>query len=120
MQSVLVIEDDHDLRVLLRQALEDEGFEVFSAPHGRGGLEMLRETRPLPSVIVLDLRMPIMDGWQFVERLRSGDEELRGLPVIAVTADAATPPPGVTHTLRKPFKANRLVELLRKFVPAPT
>jgi CheY-like chemotaxis protein len=119
MPSVLVIEDDHDLRVLLRQALEEAGFQVFSAPHGRGGLEMLRETRPLPSVIVLDLRMPIMDGWQFVEKLRA-EEALKELPVIAVTADTATPPPGVTHTLRKPFKANRLLELLRKFLPAPT
>jgi CheY-like chemotaxis protein len=119
MQSVLVIEDDHDLRVLLRQALEEAGFLVFSAPHGKGGLEVLRDTRPLPSVIVLDLRMPIMDGWQFVERIR-GEEELRELPVIAVTADTATPPPGVNHTLRKPFKANRLVELLRKFAPEPT
>ncbi len=115
MGTVLVIEDDHDLRVLIRQALEDTGYQVASAPHGRGAIEMLR-SGPLPQVVLLDLRMPIMDGWQFVEHIR-GDPALRELPVIAVSGDPSTPPPGLTYMLRKPFKAEELLELVAKIAP---
>jgi two-component system, cell cycle response regulator DivK len=67
---VLVVDDDPDSRVVARDALQREGFEVVEAEDGRGALEAASQ-RP-PKVIFLDLTMPRMDGWEAVRRLRGG------------------------------------------------
>jgi CheY-like chemotaxis protein len=85
--SVLIVEDDHSSRRTLRQMLEKEGFEVAEAENGRVALEHVVRSRP--SVIVLDLMMPQMDGFEFVADLRSR-EEWRTIPVVVVTAKDIT------------------------------
>jgi CheY-like chemotaxis protein len=111
---VLVVEDDHDTRVSLRTLLEDEGFDVTTATNGRDALEALRSASSLPGIVILDLRMPIMDGWRLAEVLKS-DPALASLPVVAVTADRATPPPNVVEVLRKPIKVGRLLQLVEQY-----
>lgn len=65
---VLVIDDDEAMCELLRQSLGDQGFAVATVPHGAAALELVKHHNP--AVILVDLRMPIMDGWAFVEQYR--------------------------------------------------
>ena len=80
---VLIVEDDADLRALLRRLLEQAGYGVLEAAHGRAALDQVRAGHP--GLIVLDLMMPEMDGFEFLEELRR-DEGGRAIPVIVVTA----------------------------------
>ena len=80
---VLVVDDDADLRALLRRMLEREGYVVAEADNGRAALERVQERTP--GAILLDLMMPEMDGFEFLEELRR-DEAGRGIPVIVITA----------------------------------
>jgi PAS domain S-box-containing protein len=80
---VLVVEDDADTRQMFQRILQKEGWQVITAENGRVGLEQYQASAP--DLVLLDLMMPEMDGFQFLERLRQ-DEEGRSLPVIVVTA----------------------------------
>jgi PAS domain S-box-containing protein len=84
---VLVVEDDPATRSLLRRSLEGEGWTVMEAENGRVGLEALAHTRP--ALILLDLMMPEMDGFQFVAELRRSDAS-RTIPVVVLTAKDVT------------------------------
>jgi CheY-like chemotaxis protein len=85
--NVLIVDDDPSTRHTLRQMLDREGFEVTEAENGRVALEQLVHCRP--SVILLDLMMPEMDGFEFVANLR-GREEWRDIPVVVLTAKDIT------------------------------
>src|SRR5690242_18959135 len=89
---VLLVEDDHDIRVSVRQSLEDHGYQVYTAANGQQALELLRQLEVKPQLVVLDLLMPVMDGWQFVELLRK-TSVLAGLPVEVQTAYPDMPSP---------------------------
>ncbi len=82
-RPVLVVDDDGELRQLLRRMLEPEGYAVVEAENGRVALERLRDVKP--SVILLDLMMPEMDGFEFVAELRR-HEAWRAIPVVVITA----------------------------------
>ena len=83
---VFIVDDDFGIRDAFREILEDEGYRVASAANGRAALEELRRCGP-PCVILLDLMMPVMDGWQFrVEQQR--DPQLAEIPVVVVSADS--------------------------------
>ena len=84
VRRVLVVDDDPAICSALSEALEGEGFEVASATNGHAALEHLR-AGPAPAVIVLDLMMPVMDGWDF-RHLQLQDPGLRDIPVVIVTA----------------------------------
>src|SRR5262249_61912834 len=86
-RRVLVVEDDADLRARLRGLLEGEGWEVDEAGDGRAALDCLAQ-RP-PGLILLDLLMPRMDGFEFLAELRRR-EEGRSIPVVALTAKDLT------------------------------
>jgi CheY-like chemotaxis protein len=80
---VLVVDDDVEVRQLLRRMLEPEGYTVVEAENGRAALERLRDVSP--SVVLLDLMMPEMDGFEFVAEFRR-HEAWRSVPIIVVTA----------------------------------
>jgi CheY-like chemotaxis protein len=81
---VLVIDDDRDIRGTLGEVLQDEGYATAAAPDGSEALKLLREGLR-PCVILLDLTMPVMDGWDFrANQLR--DPALSGIPVVVITA----------------------------------
>jgi signal transduction histidine kinase len=87
-RSVMLIDDDADARALVGMTLRDRGYEVVESCDGLDALEQLRGACK-PDVIVLDLRMPVMDGWQFrVEQ--KGDPALAGIPVIALSGDSSS------------------------------
>jgi len=81
--DVLVIEDDADLAEMIEVVLESEGYEVRTAVNGKEALKVLGEWRP--DVILLDLKMPVMDGWTFLARQQT-DPELVQIPVIVMSA----------------------------------
>lgn len=82
--SILVVEDEKSIQEIIKIALEMEGYNVVTADNGKDGLEMLPQMQT-PCLILLDLMMPIMNGWEFVEAL-STDMTLATIPVIIVTA----------------------------------
>jgi CheY-like chemotaxis protein len=80
--SILVIEDDPDMRGLLVLMLEDRGHHVVAASDGREGLDVLRHERP--DLILLDMKMPVMDGWEFARRYREAEPDPS--PIVVMTA----------------------------------
>ncbi|MBC7814683.1 MAG: ammonium transporter [Burkholderiales bacterium] len=85
--TILIVEDDKDIREMLRRSMEKEGWMVREAENGRVGIEILSEVRP--NLVVLDLMMPEMDGFQFVSEMRRVPE-WRTIPVVVVTAKDLT------------------------------
>jgi DNA-binding response OmpR family regulator len=85
MTKVLVIDDEAPIRLLCRVNLEAEKMEVFEAADGLSGLELARKEKP--DVVLLDVMMPGMDGWQVAERLFE-DEETSQIPLVFLTARA--------------------------------
>ena len=114
--TILVIDDDDDIREVLATLLDEAGFRVVTAANGREALEHLRED-PQPDVILLDLMMPEMDGYQFrAEQQR--DPALRAIPTLIVTAGTVTSRVealGAEAILRKPVSLRRLVDTIRRF-----
>jgi PAS domain S-box-containing protein len=84
---VLIVDDDEGSRTLLARYAEAAGWELAEADNGATALERVRERRP--DLILLDLMMPVMDGFEFVEEMNA-DDELRGVPVVVVTAKTLT------------------------------
>ena len=84
MPSVMIVEDDRDTREMLGRFLELEGFEVRTAANGQLALNSLQEEGG-PSVILLDLMMPVMNGWQFREE-QSRNPRFSRIPVVVLTA----------------------------------
>jgi CheY-like chemotaxis protein len=82
-KRILIVEDDANIRDVLKLALEFEGYEVVSAKNGKEGLDLLLPTDP--GLILLDLMMPIMNGWEFVERLKEKNLFSK-YPVVVVSA----------------------------------
>ena len=84
MASVMIVEDDVDTREMLERFLQLEGFHVRTAANGQLALQSLQEDHA-PCVILLDLMMPVMNGWQF-RQAQVSDPKLSGIPVVVVTA----------------------------------
>ena len=83
--SILIVDDDPAIRTMLVDLLEDEGHVVSSAANGQEALTYLQRAANRPQLILLDLMMPLMDGWQF-RTLQRQDPELAPIPVIVLSA----------------------------------
>jgi CheY-like chemotaxis protein len=113
MKMVLLVDDDEDIREALRAILEDEGFDVKVARDGSDALATLRDGLR-PDVIVLDLMMPVMSGWQFRSAQRE-DPSLSGIPVVVLSATYEQPEDlAVAASLRKPIDIDRLLEVVAR------
>lgn len=110
---VLVIEDDAPLRRMITRFLGAAGYDICEAADGAAGLAMAREQRP--DLVLLDLMMPGLDGWQVLQRLK-GEAETAGLPVIVLTASVGASLSeralrlGAARYLVKPLDTRILVE----------
>src|SRR5687768_15357853 len=82
---ILIVDDDLDIRETLTEILEDRGFDVITAANGLEALNLIRSAEAAPSVILLDLMMPVMDGYGFLEEYRRAPA-LASIPVVVVTA----------------------------------
>ena len=110
--SVLVIDDDVDIRESLKDALEDAGYQVATAANGREGLDQLEQAER-PCVILLDLMMPVMSGPEFLMALR---EAQNPVPVIVVSAygELADPDTGIACFIAKPVRLDTLLKAIRR------
>lgn len=80
---ILLVEDDHDIRVALRQSLEMANYQVISAPNGKDALKIIQKQKP--DLIILDMVMPLMDGEEFL-RYKDSDSSLTDIPVMLISA----------------------------------
>jgi CheY-like chemotaxis protein len=112
--DILLAEDDDDLREAMLDTLEDAGYRVVAVPNGQEALTWLQETEALPSLILLDLMMPVMDGWQFREAQRS-DPKASSIPVVILSAMGTHPTIEAAEYLKKPTKAAPLIAVVERF-----
>jgi CheY-like chemotaxis protein len=118
---ILLVEDDPALRTALAELLEEKGYEVACAEHGADALAQLDEA-PVPSVILLDLAMPVMDGWSF-RTVQRKDPRLAGIPTVVLSASLGSDPRvleglDVDAALSKPFTLERLIETVQRLCAA--
>ncbi|WP_437289356.1 response regulator [Sorangium sp. So ce406] len=118
---ILVVEDDLDIRSILSQLLVFEGYDVEEAADGAEALALLRRDQP-PALILLDLMMPVMDGWQLRAELQR-DPALASIPVVIVSADVRAEQEAsrlrVAGLLKKPLQIEPLLELVHRICGAP-
>lgn len=114
MARILVVDDEPDILLMLRMSFEDEGHEVFLAPDGQAGLERLTDHHP--DLVILDLMMPVLDGFGMLERKRDlGDTT----PVVMLSAKSEQGDVdramslGAVEFVSKPFDLDRLVALVQ-------
>lgn len=124
-KKILVIEDNDDIRDAITHVLADEGYETDYAVDGRAGLEKLR-TSTDPTLVLVDLMMPSMNGWEFLDEQRKITNPLghKFVTVSAVTATQSLEDPTPLDTdgaIKKPIRLEELWATVSKFCgPAPT
>jgi CheY-like chemotaxis protein len=110
-KRILVIDDAPDILALVQAVLEQEGYEVFTAIDGRSALEQILIMEP--DLILLDLFMPVMNGYEFIEQLRQRDQHNGSIPIMLLTAHKLTQDEcerlGVVGYLQKPFRRRELL-----------
>jgi CheY-like chemotaxis protein len=113
MTDVLVVEDDATLRQVIELVLEARGYVVGQARHGGMALELMADSRP--DIVVADLKMPVMDGYELLQRMQE-DPDLRHLPVILLTGnlEAGRMAPGAAAMLVKPFEPSDLIATIER------
>jgi CheY-like chemotaxis protein len=110
---ILVVEDDDDGRETICALLEIGGYATAQVRNGQEALNYLRSNPP-PFVILLDLLMPVMDGWKFIA-VQSQDERIARIPVLVLSAVSAQRRIGPHHVLRKPIDGPLLFRLLSEY-----
>jgi CheY-like chemotaxis protein len=111
--TILVVDDDAAIRDSVRDLLEAEGYAVCAAVDGEDALDQLSRMKP-PNLILLDLRMPRVDGWQFLARRQTAEGQ--HVPIVLLSGmtfirDA----PGVADFLAKPIRPDKLIACVRRF-----
>jgi CheY-like chemotaxis protein len=114
---VLIVDDDYDSRETARMVLEEEGYIVDVAPNGQAALERLR-SEPPPTLMLVDLMMPVMDGTTLLRELEAS-AELSAIPVVVMTASGPDPrSSGLRYPLlRKPFHLEEMMRLVTEYSP---
>ena len=113
---ILVIDDDQAMRNMLETVLLDEGYSVLLARNGKEGLEQVSKQRP--ALVLLDLMMPVMDGWQFLEAIKQMPE-YSDLPILLLSAsrqlNATAKDNAVKAYLSKPFELVKLLSYIDQY-----
>jgi two-component system, chemotaxis family, chemotaxis protein CheY len=117
-KSILVVDDDPDILEALAEILDAEGFEVDRARNGKEALE--RMDKSPPQLVLLDLMMPVMDGWEFSQHMRKRDG-ISDTPIIVLSADrnvsSKAKDIGAVGYLAKPFELGDLLDLVHRALP---
>ena len=115
--TVLLVEDEQELRETMREALELNGYTVVAASDGLEALDELDRIDDI-CLVLLDLVMPRMNGWEFFSQMRAR-AKFATVPVIVQSSSPLEPPTGVTCVLRKPFAFARLLSVVQEFCAGP-
>ena len=119
-KRILTVDDSRTMRDMLKAALTTAGFETVQAEDGVHGLEVLGQNSV--DLIITDINMPNMDGFELIERIR-GEDRYRGLPILVLTTEsspekkARARESGATGWLVKPFQPEQLVSVIRRVSP---
>jgi CheY-like chemotaxis protein len=113
--QVLVVDDDHALREAITEALREAGYHALPIAEGKAALDAIRAHRP--KLVLLDLMMPTMSGWEVSNAIRS-DPDIAGTPVCVLSAVADRAPPESTCSLRKPIALGTLLAVVATFCSA--
>ena len=119
-KRILVIEDTHDNREIMRDLLTSAGYEIIEAVDGAAGVAMAAKERP--DLILMDIQLPVIDGFEATRRIRAMPE-LAHIPIIAVTSyalggdEAKTRAAGCNGYVAKPFSPRQLLAKVREFLP---
>jgi CheY-like chemotaxis protein len=113
IHTVLVVEDEKELREMMCEVLELNGYTVVTAPEGQAALEALERIDHL-CLVLLDLLMPGMNGWELMKQIRARSEYAT-TPVIVHSSAPESAPQGATRVLRKPVEFQRLLDVVREF-----
>lgn len=113
-RAIMIIDDDDAIRAALEDVLSDEGYEVVGVSDGQQALDYLRAEKR-PSAILLDLWMPVMDGWKFLEALL-GDPRFSRIPLVVLTAvrDQRARELHVAEVLTKPVQLQQVLGALER------
>ncbi len=115
-ETVLVVDDDPQIRESLSELLDHKGYSVLQAENGRRALDVLKQVPPrTPCIVVLDLAMPVLDGHQFL-KYRAEDPRLRHIPVVVVSGNPRPIQPleGIEAYLQKPLDPELLLDIIRR------
>jgi CheY-like chemotaxis protein len=122
-RNILLVEDDDALREALGEILADEGYRVECVANGREALEHLDRSGASPDLILLDLVMPVMDGWTFRNAQRL-DPRLARIPTMVLSASFPPDSPRMRSleaqaVLSKPVSVDRLLQAVERLLPGP-
>ena len=121
MQDILIVEDDEQVRRALAKALTSEGYTVATAENGERALNDLEKSTTPPKIIIMDLMMPVMDGWRFRQRLLA-EPQWSQVPVIVFSGsgceEASDALPGV-HYIPKPVSLRTLFDSVARLISDP-
>jgi CheY-like chemotaxis protein len=116
--DILLAEDDEDLREAMVDTLHDAGYSVEAVGNGRDALEWLEDSVEPPKIILLDLMMPVMDGWQFLDERRK-TPKVASVPVVVLSANGSFTEKGETVAfLRKPVRVKPLLAIIASYCTA--
>lgn len=112
---ILIVDDEVEIRETLEVALAIRGWEVITVANGQEAIDLLASGKK-PSLILLDLMMPVMNGWEFLIQRKRVDPSLE-IPVVVVSAytDRAPADSGIADSLQKPFDLARLFEIVERY-----
>jgi two-component system chemotaxis response regulator CheY len=114
--TVLIVEDEEDLREMMREALEDDGYTVVATCEGEEALAALRSIEHL-CLVLLDLLMPGMNGWDFFKAFKAHPGFER-VPVVVHSSSPDSAPLGATRVLQKPLKLQHLLDVVHEYCAA--
>jgi CheY-like chemotaxis protein len=114
--TVFLVEDEAELRDMMREALELNGYSVVTAEEGQQALAKLSAIQNL-CLVILDLVMPGMNGWDFFNEMRRR-AEFGSVPVVIYTSSPGRAPAGATRVLQKPMTFDRLLSTVREYCPS--
>ena len=118
--TILIVDDSCDIRTVVKYSLLDQGFQVLEASNGHQAIQLARQCRP--ALILLDLCMPGIDGWEVASRLRS-DPALEDVPIVAMTAYdvsaaiRAAKTAGCQQVVAKPFDLLEMARTITRLLP---
>ena len=111
--TVFLVDDDADTRASLEEALEEIGFIVLPARHGREAIARMKGCLP-PAIAIVDLVMPDMDGWSLIQRMKS-DRDLQKIPVIVLSGKVLQAHvEGAARVFEKPFQLDEVLRTVEK------
>ena len=119
-KRILIIEDQEDNRTIMRDLLNTAGYRIIEAVDGEEGVKLAQSERP--DLILMDIQLPILDGYEATRRIRAS-VELKSIPIIAVTSyalsgdDAKARAAGCDSYVAKPFSPRELLAKVRELLP---